>query len=78
MTTVLLNASMAKNAQEIIDWLNTNVGKLHGAVHTRADRLTHYHGDGWEARWRQYGAGWFMDVIFDDPFHATFFTLRWK
>ena len=77
MTVVRVGASMAKNVQEVIDWLDKNVG---GFEHrsTLDGNSIHYYGENWKARWHQYGAGWFMDVTFDDPKHATFFTLRWK
>lgn len=77
MTTVRVGASMAKNVQEVLDWLSDNVGVFHRRFMVDT-RVTHYHGEGWEARWRQYGAGWFMDVTFDDPKDAPFFVLRWK
>jgi len=76
MTTVRIGASMAKNVQEVLNWLSNNVGEFHymkQSIHN-----TKYYGEHWEASWRQYAAGWFMDVTFDDPKHASFFTLRWK
>lgn len=77
MTKVRVGASMAKNVQEVLDWLHVNVGEF---KNRRLDNpsKTYYFGDGWMAQWRQYGGGWFMDVVFTDPKHATFFTLRWK
>lgn len=76
MTIVRIGASHAMNVQDVLDWLHHNVGEFHHRhLHTAT---TSYYGEGWEARWRQYGAGWFMDVTFDDPKHASFFTLRWK
>ena len=68
---------MAKNVQEVLNWLHSNIGKFQRRELSSA-WATHYYGENWEARWRQFGGGWFMDVTFDDPKHATFFTLRWK
>ena len=76
MTTVRIGASHALNVQQILEWLHDNVGEFHRRHLNTA--TTQYYGEGWEARWRQYGGGWFMDVDFDDPKHAAFFTLRWK
>lgn len=76
MTTVRIGASHAMNVQEVLDWLHTNVGEFHRRHLNTA--TTRYYGEGWEAAWRQYGSGWFMDVEFDDPKHASFFSLRWK
>ncbi len=77
MTTVRIGASVASSVLEVLIWLRDNVGD--SDLHRHFDsHATHYYGENWEARWSQYGAGWFMDVIFDDPKHAAFFTLRWK
>ena len=76
MTTVRVGASMAKNVKEVLNWLSKNVGEFH--YMKQSTHNTKYYGENWEASWRQYAAGWFMDVTFDDPKHATFFTLRWK
>lgn len=78
MTTVRIGASHAMNIQEVLDWLHTNAGEFHRRHSNSSYTTTHYYGEGWEGRWRQFGAGWFMDVTFDDPKHAAFFTLRWK
>lgn len=78
MTTVRIGASMAKNVQDVLDWLHINVGEFHRRHSNSSYTTTHYHGEGWLAAWRQFGGGWFMDITFDDPKHATFFTLRWK
>ena len=76
MTTVRIGASHAMNVQEVLDWLHHTVGEFHRRHLNTAN--TRYFGEGWEAVWRSFGGGWFMDVTFDDPKHATFFTLRWK
>lgn len=77
MTTVRIGASVAKSPTEVIDWLDANVGKSSRRT-TRDIVGTEYNGQNWSAIWKQYGSGWFMDVSFNDPKHATFFTLRWK
>lgn len=77
MTTVRLGASMSKNVQDVIAWLHDNVGKFKYRKDTGIVG-TEYIGENWQAKWRQYGSGWFMDITFDDSKHATFFTLRWK
>ena len=76
MTTIRLGARAAKNRQDVIDWLAQNVGSFL----YKEDVVKGYDfvGTGWVAKWRQFGAGWFIDVTFDDPKHAAFFTLRWK
>ena len=78
VTTIRIGASMAKSLQEVIDWLRTNVGPAPDIPHFADARYTYYYGENWEARWSQFGAGWFLDVTFNDPKDATFFTLRWK
>lgn len=78
MTTVRIGASHANNVQEVIDWLHNNVGEFLRRDSNSSYTTTHYYGNRWEGRWRQYASGWFMHVTFDDPTHATFFTLRWK
>lgn len=77
MTKIRIGASMAKNVQEVIDWLDVNVGSFNRREHTSITG-TVYVGKNWTAHWKQYGAGWFMDITFTDPKHAAFFTLRWK
>lgn len=76
MTTVRIGARTAKNRQDVIDWLTDNVG----IFISKKDVIKGYDfiGQGWMACWRQFGGGWFIDVTFDDPTHATFFSLRWK
>lgn len=78
MTTVRIRigAGIVNHRQDVIDWLEHNVG----AFLYKEDVVKGYDfvGTGWIAQWRQYGAGWFMDVTFTDPKHASFFTLRWK
>lgn len=76
MTTVRIGASMVKNVKEVLDWLHINVGEFKGREITGTG--TEYTGDNWTAKWRQFGAGWFMYITFNDPKHAAFFTLRWK
>lgn len=76
MTTVRIGASMAKNVQEVINWLDQNVSTF--KCREMTDNGIWYHGVTWAARWRQFGSGWFMDITFDDPKYASFFTLRWK
>ena len=76
MTTVRVGASMAKNAQEVLDWLHINVGDF--VSRESVMKGIDYKGKNWSANWRQFGSGWFMYVTFNDPKHATFFTLRWK
>jgi hypothetical protein len=77
MTTVRVGASMASNVLEVLIWLRDNVGDSDLRRHFDS-HATHYYGENWEARWCQFGAGWFMDVTFTDPKDATFFNLRWK
>ena len=76
MTTVRIGARSAGNRQDVINWLEHNVGPF---VY-KEDRTTGYDfiGTGWVLAWRPFGAGWFIDVTFTDPKHAAFFTLRWK
>ena len=76
MTTVRIGARAAKSLQEVIDWLDHNIGPF--ISKESIPRGFDYAGKGWVASWKQYGAGWFLDVTFNDPKHATFFTLRWK
>lgn len=76
MTTVRIGASMAKNVKEVLDWLHKNVGDF--VRRKSVMKGTDYTGKNWTASWRQFGSGWFMDVTFDDPKHASFFALRWK
>jgi hypothetical protein len=78
MTTVRVGARAAKNVQDVVDWLNDNVGKKSQRPHEFGAIVTLYKGDGWTAKWRRFGSGWFMDITFDDPKHATFFSLCWK
>jgi glycine cleavage system H lipoate-binding protein len=77
MTTVRIGAGTVKNVSEVLDWLDTNIGKSNRR-NTTGIVGTEYIGQGWSAIWKPYGAGWFMDVKFNDPKHAAFFTLRWK
>lgn len=78
MTTVRIRigAGIVNHRQDVIDWLVQNVGSFL----YKEDVVKGYDfvGTGWVAKWRQFGAGWFMDVSFTDPKHAAFFTLRWK
>ncbi len=76
MTTVRIGASMVDNVRVLLDWLHENVGEFKSREILGTG--TKYLGENWSANWRQYGAGWFMDVTFNDPKHAAFFTLRWK
>jgi hypothetical protein len=76
MTTVRIGAGIVKNVSEVLDWLHINVGEFKGRELTGTG--TEYTGDNWTAKWRGYGAGWFMYVTFNDPKHAAFFILRWK
>lgn len=79
MTKVRIGASMAKTDLEVLTWLCENIGKSDLQRKFDPQRTgTHYYGENWQASWHPYGSGWFMDVTFDDPKHATFFTLRWK
>lgn len=80
MTTVRIGAGAVKNVREVLDWLHTNVGEFKGRelITTGPGIGTEYTGDNWTAKWRGYGAGWFMYITFNDPKHAAFFTLRWK
>jgi hypothetical protein len=75
-TTVRIGASRVNNVRELLDWLHANVGEFNGRELTGTG--TEYTGANWTAKWRPFGAGWFMDVRFNDPKHAAFFTLRWK
>ena len=80
MTTVRIGASIVKNVSEVLDWLHYNVGEFKGRelITTGPGIGTEYTGDNWAAKWRGYGAGWFMYIVFNDPKHAAFFILRWK
>ena len=73
---IRIGAGIVNHRQDVIDWLVENVG----AFLYKEDVVKGYDfvGAGWVAKWRQFGGGWFMDVTFDDPKHAAFFTLRWK
>ncbi len=77
MTKVRIGASRAKNVQEVLDWLDNNIGTFNRREVTGVTGVV-YIGKNWTAHWKQYGSGWFMDVTFNDPKHAVFFTLRWK
>lgn len=77
MTTVRIGARVG-TVQEVLDWLHHNVGNFEERRIHFDGRGTDYFGENWTATWCKFGAGWFMDVVFDDPKHATFFTLRWK
>ena len=76
MTTIRIGAYIVKNRQEVLDWLDHNIGPF--ISKESIPRGFDYAGKGWVASWKQYGGGWFMDVKFNDPKHAAFFTLRWK
>ena len=76
MTPIRISARTVKNRQEVLDWLSDNVGYL--IFKESTPRGFNFTGEGWVASWKQYGAGWFLYVTFNDPKHATFFTLRWK
>ena len=76
MTTIRIGARAAKSPMEVIDWLDTNVGAF--TCKESTPRGFDFTGKGWVASWKKYGSGWFMDVRFNDPKHAAFFTLRWK
>lgn len=73
---IRIGAGIVNHRQDIIDWLEHNVGPFI----SKQDTVKGYDfiGTGWVCAWRQFGAGWFMDVTFDNPKHATLFTLRWK
>lgn len=77
MTKIRIGASMSKNAHEVVEWLDTNIGPFNRKEVTGVTGIV-YIGKNWIAHWKQYGAGWFMDVTFTDPKHAAFFTLCWK
>ena len=78
LTTVRISSGMAKNPQEVLDWLDANIGKSNRR-NTPGIVGTEYIGQNWSAHWKHYGRnGWFLDVTFNDPKHAAFFTLRWK
>lgn len=77
LTTVRIGARRAGKVQDVLDWLDANVGSFTRREVTGVTGIV-YTGKNWSAHWKQYGAGWFMDVSFNDPKHATFFTLRWK
>ncbi len=76
MNTVRLGASKAKSVQEVLDWLENNVGEMFNR--TLVTSGVEYEGIGWIAKWRQFGGGWFIDVSFTDPKLAFLFSLRWK
>lgn len=77
MTKVRIGARAAKNPQEVIEWLSNNIGPLKNKERGSITGIV-YFGKNWSAHWKQYGAGWFMDVSFHDPKDAMFFSLRWK
>jgi hypothetical protein len=77
MTKVRIGARAAKRPEEVIEWLSDNIGPLKNKE-TASITGTVYFGKNWSAHWKQYGAGWFMDVSFHEPKHAMFFSLRWK
>lgn len=77
MTTVRIGVSVAKNELDVLIWLRDNVGYSDLIRHFES-HATCYYGENWEARWCHFGTGWSMDIIFDHPEHATFFSLRWK
>jgi hypothetical protein len=76
LTTVRIGGYVVKNRQAVLDWLSDNIGSF--SYKESTPRGFDFTGEGWVASWKQYGAGWFMDVRFNDPKHAAFFTLRWK
>lgn len=78
MDKVRIGARTAMNIQEVLDWLHTNAGEFHRRHSNSSYTTTHYYGEGWEGRWRQFGGGWFMDVEFDDERTATLFRLKWS
>lgn len=77
LTKVRIGARAAKSAQNVVEWLDENIGPF-----TRKESIgvtgIIYIGKNWTAHWKQFGAGWFMDITFSDPVHATYFSLRWK
>lgn len=75
MTTIRIGARSG-SVREMLSWLNDNVGKFIRREITGSGTV--YTGENWNARWRQFGGGWFMDVTFNDPKYATIFSLRWK
>lgn len=77
MTTVRIGARLAKNVQDVIDWLNDNVGPFKRKEVIGVTGIV-YLGENWSAHWKPYGSGWFIDITFTDPKYAAFFTLRWK
>jgi hypothetical protein len=77
MTKVRIGARAAKRPEEVIEWLSNNISPFN-SKHTTGITGTVYFGKNWSAHWKQYGAGWFMDVSFHEPKHAMFFSLRWK
>jgi hypothetical protein len=78
MKPIRISSGTGTTPQEILKWLDANVGKSN--YRNTTDILgTEYIGQGWSAHWKHYGHyGWFLDVKINDPKHAAFFTLRWK
>lgn len=72
---VKIGARAVKNRQDVLDWLNDNVGSFI----SKQDTVKGYDftGNGWVCSWRRYGAGWFMDVDFSSTTDAALFKLRW-
>lgn len=77
----LFSGKINGSVSDLLAWLDNNVGELE--KEERTDQRTHYqsanyYGKNWTVHWRQYSAMWYMDVMFDDPKHATFFALKWQ
>lgn len=75
MTVIRIGASRG-NLEDVLVWLENNVGSLNDRVMTTSG--INYIGTGWHGKWVKFGSGWFIDVTFDDPKIALLFSLRWK
>ena len=74
-TRIRIGARAVKNRQELLVWLSDNVGP---ALYTKSTpRGFGFAGTGWTASWKQYGAGWFMDINFLNAADAGLFKIRW-
>ena len=73
--SIRIGARSVKNRQELLDWLSDNVGPA--LIKESTPRGYDFTGTGWTASWKQYAAGWFMDVNFLNAADAGLFKIRW-
>lgn len=74
-TRIRIGARAVKNRQELLDWLSDNVGSF--LYKESTPRGYDFTGTGWAASWKQYAAGWFMDINFLNAADAGLFKIRW-